>query len=784
MAAPTAPPGAPAPGPAGPVDGQVRPRRGRPSADPRRAAVVVLGAAALVLAWWVAEAVLPRGLPPGIVALGAVFGSLYALNAIGLVLVYRANRVINFAQAEFGSVAAVIGILLAVQWRWNFFLALGAGLVLAAAMGALVDATIIRRFRNAPRLILAVATIALAQVLAGVAVILPLLFGTSGPGRFVVPFEARLTVFPVIFNASHVVALVAVPAVVVGLGAFLRWTDYGIGIRAAADNGDRAGLLGIPVSTLSTIVWSVAAVLSALVVLLRVPMQGFTSFTSVSGGGASLLLFTLAAAVLGRMESLPRAGLAAVALGIFQEAVVWNWSNTTMVDATLILVILGSLLFQRDVFSRAAETGIATWRAMREVRPVPAELASLPEVRFGFGAVKVAVLTGAVGLPLVASPSQTGAASLVLIYAIVAVSLFVLTGWAGHISLGQFALVGFGGATTAVLYGRHDWDIILATLAGIVVAALVALLLGLPALRIRGPFLAVTTLAFAVTSSTYFLQGRYVPWFVERRIDRPALLGTIALDGHRAMYYLALGALVLVLVGVSGIRHSRTGRAIVAVRDNELAAQAVSLDATRLKLTAFVISGAIAGFAGAVYVVHQGGLHGDAFTPETSLLLFSMVVIGGLGSLPGAVLGAVYIRGAEFFLPAGWSLVASGVGILVLLLLLPEGLGGLVYEVRDRYLRWVARRRGLVVASLGGEGHATEPLPSGTDLAGAGVVHDADDGPGDRADDAAEPAAVPAVPADTAVPTAAEVAPSSPAGPTADGAGDGAGAAPQGATRP
>ncbi|MFP3901874.1 MAG: ABC transporter permease [Acidimicrobiia bacterium] len=666
-----------------------------------RAAAVT---AAVLVAWPVVGALLPRGIPGGIVVLGAVFGSLYALNAMGLVLVYRANRVINFAQAEFGSVAAVLAIVFVVHWRWNFFLAVACGLAMAGVMGALVESTIIRRFRTAPRLILAVATIALAQVLAGIAIVIPLLFDDAGRGTFTIPVDARFTVFPVIFNANHLMAMIAVPLVMAALGSFLRFTDYGTAIRAAADNSDRAGLLGIPVPALSTIVWTVAAALSALAVLSRVSIVGFTSFSSVSGGGPSLLLFTLTAAVLGRMESLPRTATAAVGLGIFQEIVFWNWSNATLVDALLIVVILGALLAQRDLFSRVAETGISSWRTMREVRPVPAELRRLPEVRYGFGGLRLALLGAAVAFPFLAGAGNVGAASLVLIYAIVAVSLFVLTGWAGHISLGQFALVGFGGATTAVLYGRHGWDIFFATLAGVVVAALVALLLGLPSLRIRGPFLAVTTLAVAVSSASYFFSARYFPWFIERGIERPVLLGRIELETDRQMYFVALVGLVAVLAGVRGLRASRTGRAIVAVRDNELAAQAVSLDSSRLELTAIVTSGAIAGFAGAIYVVHQRGMFADAFGANVSILLFSMVVIGGLGSLPGAVLGAVYIRGAEFYLPAGWDLVAGGLGILVLLLLLPEGLGGLLYNLRDGYLRWVARRRGIVVASLAGEG--------------------------------------------------------------------------------
>jgi branched-chain amino acid transport system permease protein len=154
------------------------------------------------------------------------------------------------------------------------------------------------------------------------------------------------------------------------------------------------------------------------------------------------------------------------------------------------------------------------------------------------------------------------------------------------------------------------------------------------------------------------------------------------------------------MVVVRNLRHSRTGRVIIAVRDNETAAEASTMNPTRVKLLAFGISGALAGFAGGLYVVNQQGVFSDAFNADVSLRLFSMVVIGGLGSMPGAVLGAVYIRGAEFFLPAGWELLASGVGILLLLMFVPEGLGGLMYRVRDAYLRWVARRRDLIVPSL------------------------------------------------------------------------------------
>lgn len=658
-----------------------------------RVGVVVAGFAA----WRILDARLPRGLPPGILVLGTVFGSLYALNAIGLALVYRASRVVNFAQGEFGSIGGVLAVMMFMHWHWPFFLAVVVGLLLSALLGLASEATVVRRFRNAPRLTLAVVTIAIAQVIAGASIVIPLLVDSDSTRVFEAPFHASFTLYPVIFDADHILAIVVVPVVLGALAVFLHRTDYGTAIRASADNVDRAGLLGIPTSMLASLVWMIAGLLSALAVLLRLPIVGFGSYASVSGSGSSLLLFTLAAAVMGRMERLPLIGLAAVGLGIVQEAAIWNYSNTTLVDGLLVVVILVALLLQRDAFSRVRETGISSWRALREVREVPAELRALPEVRRARVAVGVAVVAVALGIPAVASPSQVGAASLLMVYAMVAISLWVLTGWAGHISLGHWALVGFGGATTAVLYGRHGVDAVPAMVAGAAVAAGVSVLLGIPALRVRGPFVAVTTLAFAVTSSTYFLRAQHLPWFVEPRIDRPLLLGRIPVETDVQVYYFAFVVLAFVAVGVRGLRRSRTGRALIATRDNALAAEAVTLDTRRAHLSAFAIAGAIAGLAGGVYVIQQQGLHTDAFGPDVSMLVFSMIVLGGLGSMTGAVLGAVYIRGAEFFLPNGWELVASGLGILVLLLLLPEGLGGALYALRDRYLRYVARRHGVTV---------------------------------------------------------------------------------------
>lgn len=687
------------------------------------AASWALAALLLIAAFVLADKLLPIGIPLGIVVVGLVFGALYALVAVGLVMIFRANRVVNFAQAELGAVAAVVAIQLVREWNWNYFPAVAGGLAMAALLGAMIDAGIIRRFRNAPRLILAVATIGIAQILNGASILIAILFSSgASAGGFETPFRARFEIAPATLSGNHIMAIVAVPIVLIGLVAFFRWTSYGIAIRAAADNNDRASLLGIPTGRLSTMVWAIAGVLSALAIILRIPIVGFISFTSVTGGGNALLLRTLAAAVIGRMENMPLTAAAALLLGVVETTFLFNYGHATYTDVFLVILILVALLTRRGRFSRAEETGLATgtWQAIREVRPIPKELVNLPEVQTGLTVLKLGIAGFALSFPLWAPPRFQHAATVTLIYALVAVSLVVLTGWAGQISLGQFALAGLGGGTVAYLFGRQGWDVFLAIPAGVLVAAIVALLVGLPALRIRGPFLAVTTLAFAVVASSFFLQNQHFPQFIVQSIERPLLWGRISIVEESSFYYLALGALTLVVIGVRRLRNSRTGRALIAIRDNEPAAQSVSINATKLKLTAFLVAGAIAGLAGALFVLHEMGLKDGSYPASLSIRLFSMVVIGGLGSIPGAILGAVYIRGAEVLLPSGWQFVASGAGILLLLLIVPGGVGEIIYRIRDGLLRRVAKRRELVVPSLIADVRTTEeaPVPLGEALAG------------------------------------------------------------------
>ena len=675
----------------------------------RRVAAALAWVVGVGLLWVVLAQVLSKGLPAGIVVLGVIYGALYALVAIGIVLVYRANRIINFAQAQLGVVAAVLAIELHVTFGIGYLLAIAAGVVAAIAIGA-ATSLLPRHFRNSSRLMLTVATIALAQALNGFAAIIPLWFCDPGknPGcltasthqSFTTPLTLHLTLSPVVFSGDDVVALGGALLLIVGLTVFLRRSRYGVAIRAAAANADRATLLGVPVPRLDTIVWCLAAVLSAMAVLLRVPVLGFSGFTTVSGGGYDLLLRALVAAVIGRMENLPRTALAAIALGVYDALATWTFSNTSFVDATLVIVIVVALLVQPNAYRRVTDAMSSSWRTVTSVRPIPRQLARLPEVQWSIRGLRVLVVAAAVLLPVVLTTSQTYLAALIVIYAIVGLSLLVLTGWAGQISLGQFGLAAIGGATTAVLFQRHGWDFLLALAAGVLVGALTALVIGLPALRIPGPLLAVTTLAFGIAVSTYLLVPNNLPWFVTLQLTRPTVFGADILDRDWQIYYLCLLAFFVVVAAVRSLRRSRVGRALIATRDNEPAAEAATLNTTVTKLTAFVISGGIAGFAGVLFVLHQRGVNNGSFTADINVALFLMVVVGGAESLPGVVIGAIYIWGTQYYLHGGYTLIASGLGILVLLIVLPEGLGGLLYRLRDALLRVLARHRHIAVLGL------------------------------------------------------------------------------------
>ena len=640
--------------------------------------------------------------PVGVAVEGLILGVLGAMVAVGMALIYRANRILNFAQGELGTAPTVLVVSLVVYAGWNYLLALSVGLVGSVLLGALVELAIIRRFFRSPRLILTVATLGLAQLLSLGAVFIPMIWGQQPATNQVhFPLTVHFTIEPIVFSADYLVALIVAPLALAGVAALLRFTSIGVAIRASAESADRASLLGVPVKRLQTVVWSVAALLSFTGVFLQAGIQGLPVISTLN---LSVLLAALAALMLGNLVDLPAVSVSAIALGLLQEGVTWNNpSNPQLVEPILALVIVVCLVMRKVGATRVDQDRSSSWNVSDEVRPVPRELRSLPEVRAVRWGATAAVAGVALALPYWLGVGDQLKATAAVVFVIITMSVVVLTGWAGQVSLGQMSFAAFGAAVAAYATQHWNLDLSLTVLLAGLAGAVVALIVGLPALRLRGFFLAVTTLAFAMATSAYLLNIQYFSWVPDPNavVIRPHLFGRISLGSQRTYYYVCLVVLALAVLAVRGIRHSRTGRVLLALRENERGAQAFGINVLRAKLTAFAISGFLAAVGGCLLVQLLGGFSPDTYAPDQSFVVFTAAVVGGLGSLLGAGLGSLYLKGAQWWLPgAQWQTLASAAGVLLVLMIIPGGLGDLVYRGRDAALRWVAHRRGLIVPSL------------------------------------------------------------------------------------
>src|SRR5581483_9563855 len=315
-------------------------------------------------------------------------------------------------------------------------------------------------------------------------------------------------------------------------------------------------------------------------------------------------------------------------------------------------------------------------------------------------------------VPLVASPSQTNRVSATLILGMAALSLVVLTGWSGSVSLGQAGLVGVGGVVAANLVAKANLDLFLTVAVSALAGAAVAVLIGLPAFRVKGMFLAVTTLAFAVAMESYIVNPTNFRNWIPAGYDRPVLWKHVALSGERPMYYLCLAALVAVVLVVHTLRRTRTGRVLRATRDNPRAAAAMAVPTARVQLTGFVLSGVIAGGAGALHAVLLRGVGYQTYPVSTSILVFSMAVIGGISSLSGTLLGVGFVQALILAVPR-LALVFTGAALLVVLYAAPGGIGQVIEGLRDRAVRRLARRHGVDLVEACADGSAGVAAPAG-----------------------------------------------------------------------
>ena len=622
-----------------------------------------------------------------VLLLGAITGMTYGILAVGLVLVYRSNRIVNFAHGEIGGFAAAVLGLTVTRWHMPYWAAFPVALGVAAAMGALGEVVVIRRLRRAPALMSVVATLGLAQFLV---VFAAMVNGQVAAGRLFPqpPFLPEFDVGALRVTRAYSAMLFLTPLVVAGLGLFLRKGRSGRAIRAAAANPDAARLAGVFAGRMSTLSWAIAGAVSAYTAILVLPTRGFAAGQFL---GPGLLLRALAAAVIARMRSLPVALAAGLGVGVMEQVLLWNHPRGGLVETVLFGVVLLALLLQRRDTGRHEEKG--SWAAVQAWPPLPDAFRGVATIR-NLGRVAAGLFAAvAILLPVVVTNSTSVILVVIIAFSLVGLSLGIVTGLSGQLSLGQFALAGVG-ATVSYVVSSETGNFPLSFSAAGLTAAAVSLLIGLPALRIRGLMLAVTTLGFATAANVWVLNQS---WMLGAGLDpgRP-IVGDNALDTGKEYYYFALVPLAFGIWLARNVWRSGLGRRLRAIRDNEDGARAFTVPATAMKLQGFLLAGFLAGIGGATYGHLLSTLSSTAFPIAAGFDVAAMTVLGGVGILMGPLIGALYIIGVPRFLPLdNAGLAATSLGWLVLILYFPGGIAQLLRPARERLVDLLARRAGV-----------------------------------------------------------------------------------------
>jgi len=623
--------------------------------------------------------------------LGLTTGMTYGIFAVGLVIVYRSNRIINFAHVQIGVLSAAIFALAVLRWHVPYWVAWPFALLIGAVAGFCTEAVVIRRMRKAPAIMSIVATLGVGQFMA----LLALAINANSQEAFPQPpGMPSFSVGALEMTPSYTAMLFITPVLVGLLVLFFRKSRFGLGIRAAAANADAARVAGISANFMSGLAWALAGIVSAYTVILILPTQSFTDTGQFSASG---LLKALAAAVIGRM-TLSGALLGGLLVGVVEEVLVYNFPSDFggPTEMVLFAVILIALMVQRRPAGREREGGsyltVQPWRRLPEAYQGVWTIRNAPRILY------IAALAFAILLPLMVTYSATFVLVSIVGIAIVGLSVGVVTGLGGFVSLGQFG-VGAVGAVGAYYVELHTHVTLLAVLAAGLIAAAVSGVIGIPALRIRGLMLAVATLAFAEAASGWLLSQN---WMLGQGVT-PLLpsIGSFSLSDAKRYYYFALVFLVLCWWLCRNVWRGGVGRRLIAVRDNEYAARSFTVHSVAMKLQAFCLSGFVAGIGGAVFALSLSQITTVQFPLQQSINVIAMTALGGVGVIAGPLLGALYIIAFPAFVPLdNAGLAATSLGWLILILYSPGGIAQMFRPIRDALADWLARRRGLDPVAL------------------------------------------------------------------------------------
>lgn len=640
----------------------------------------------------------------GYLLAGVGGGAVIASLALGLVLSHRTSGVVNFAHAamgmyvafayfEFRETGEVVLPFLGLPDRVylvprpTLATALLFAALLAAALGLVVYLLVFRPLRQAPPLARVVASLGLLLYLQE---IVRLRFPVSGAStvrrRPVLP-DDPIHLLGTTVTQNRVLLLLLAVGATVALSAVFRFTRFGLATRAAAGNEKGALLLGISPDRLGAVSWAAASVLAGFAVILIEPIAGISPTTTTL-----LVIPALAAALLGRLESFAVTTATGIAIGMLQSLILgwavrpdttWvpEWLPTTGLQQFVpVLVIIAVLVWRGDVLpDRAAISS-------KRLPPSPEPRNVLPWT---------VVLVGGTAAVLATAGSEYRHAVIIsLVFALLTLSVVVVTGFSGQISLAQLAFAGVAGfASIQLTEQRVPFPIALVLAAGL--ATLIGIIVGYPATRVRGMSLAIATLAMAVAVEELVLASpSFSGGHAGSSAPRPFLfgidvgVGATGADNFRPAFgYLCLGVLTLATLGVVNLRRNRTGLRWLAVRANERAAAAAGIDVTRAKLGAFAVSSFLAGLCGVLMAFSVTTLSPTSFMVIGALVAVALTYLAGVSSVSGALLaGALAQAGIITTAMASrgggdadtYVFAFSGIALILTAIFAPEGITGLV----------------------------------------------------------------------------------------------------------
>lgn len=604
------------------------------------------------------------------VLVGVVTGSVYALASTGIVLTYKTSGILNFGYGGLVLFTTFVYWSFSVAFGWPVWLsALLVLLVAAPGIGFLLDGTLFRKIRGQPVVIGVIATVGLTVLIQGLVLII-----WGGATRGDVPSlfpRAPLRLPGGLFIGVDQAALFGLAvALALGLAAMFRYTRIGVAFRAVVDDRSVAGLMAINTRFVSGLAWAIATAFAALTGILLTPRLLLDPVLLTP----FIIAQVFGAATVGYLRSLPLAWAGGIFLGVSQ-ALLLTYGNTFSSAGDLrsampfLMITVSVLLAPRAV--RMKDLGASFIVKTREV----AEQASArTRASTGIAFFALIALT-----PALAGNSNSWKLALIvsMSYAIIFLSLVILTGYSGQISLGHTAFMGIAAFTAGHLVADQDLPVWIAMVSGALAAVPAGALIGIIAVRVHGLFLALMTLAFAFMAQELFFKEPFVsggPAGVA--VPRPG--GATSTNGY---FYLVLVVLLLcVLIAVS-LRTGRTGRVLAAMRDSETASRSLGINVVKYKVVIFGISAFMAGIGGVLASMITEQASSLTFAPFFSLVYLTLAVVGGIFHVGGALAaGMLYGLYPKVFgnveIMVRLQYIFFGLGATLALARNPEGLFG------------------------------------------------------------------------------------------------------------